>query len=80
MGTGFIGGRGLPEPGRRGDGPRLRRPWITEWYAFSGRVQGALQLRDDERVAGFIYIATATEAPEERARPPLDEIVTAWEA
>ncbi len=29
---------------------------------------------------GFIYIGTATEAPEERARPPLDEIVTAWEA
>lgn len=54
--------------------------WITEWYAFSDTVRQALRLRDGERVAGFIYIGTASEAPKERARPQLENIVTAWQA
>lgn len=54
--------------------------WITEWYAFSENVRQALRLQGNERVAGFIYIGTAKERPEERARPPLEEIVTAWRA
>ena len=53
--------------------------WITEWYAYSPHVVGALGLDDNERVAGFIYIGTAREKPSERARPDLDQIVTRWE-
>ena len=52
--------------------------WITEWYAFSGGVRRALGLVENERVAGFIYIGTAKEKPEERPRPALEEIVSAW--
>lgn len=52
--------------------------WITEWYAYSGGVREALKLADDERVAGFIYIGTAKEKPEERERPALADIVSAW--
>ncbi len=52
--------------------------WITEWYAFSERVRTALGLSDEERVAGFIYIGTAKEKPDERPRPALEEIVSAW--
>ncbi len=52
--------------------------WITEWYAYSPRVRAALGLDERERVAGFVYIGTAREAPTERPRPALDDIVTRW--
>jgi len=54
--------------------------WITEWYAYSKAVRQALRLSDGERVAGFVYIGTPKETPEERVRPALDDIVTAWQA
>ncbi len=52
--------------------------WITEWYAYSPAVRTALGLAENERIAGFIYIGTGQEAPIERDRPELDEIVTRW--
>jgi nitroreductase len=52
--------------------------WITEWCAYSKGVREALNLADNERVAGFIYIGTAKEKPEERERPQLADIVTRW--
>lgn len=52
--------------------------WITEWYAFDQKVCSALGLEEGERVAGFIYIGTAQEQPQERDRPNLEEIVTNW--
>lgn len=52
--------------------------WITEWYAYSEGVAKALQLQEHERVAGFIYIGTAQEAPSERERPRLSDIVQEW--
>ena len=54
--------------------------WITEWYAYSSAVKSALGLGDGERVAGFVYIGTAKEKPEERERPDLGDIVTPWGA
>lgn len=50
--------------------------WITEWYAYHPVVKERLGLKAGERVAGFIYIGTATEALEERPRPDLDKIVS----
>jgi len=52
--------------------------WITEWYAYDESVRNALGLGEGERVAGFIYIGTAQELPQERDRPDLDEITTHW--
>ena len=54
--------------------------WITEWYAYDQQVCAALALEEGERVAGFVYIGTAQEPPEERDRPDLDEITTSWAA
>lgn len=54
--------------------------WITEWYAYSEAVRQALGLDEAERVAGFVYIGTPKEKPDERPRPELDDIVTAWQA
>lgn len=52
--------------------------WITEWYAYDTKVCAALGLKEGERVAGFVYIGTAQEKPEERDRPSLDEITHSW--
>jgi nitroreductase len=52
--------------------------WITEWYAYDKHVCAALGLAENERVAGFVYLGTATERPEERKRPEMNEIVTRW--
>lgn len=50
--------------------------WITEWYAYDRRVLDALGLSADERIAGFVHIGTVVEAPSERVRPALADIVT----
>jgi len=53
--------------------------WITEWIAYNKAVGTALGLGENERVAGFIYIGTPMEAPSERERPVLSDIVSRWE-
>jgi nitroreductase len=50
--------------------------WITEWYGYDHRVLRALGLGGGERLAGFVYVGTAREAAEERARPDLAAKVT----
>ncbi|WP_342343679.1 nitroreductase [Martelella limonii] len=52
--------------------------WLTEWYAFDERATEALGIAPDEKVAGFIHIGTRTEAPFERVRPELSDVVT-WQ-
>ena len=50
--------------------------WLTGWAAFDRRVLDALGLSPEERIAGFIHIGTAKEAPSDRDRPRLADIVT----
>jgi nitroreductase len=52
--------------------------WVTEWYAYSKGIRTALKLAANERVAGFVYIGTAKEKPDERERPELADIVASW--
>lgn len=52
--------------------------WLTEWIAYNKSVGEALGLAENERVAGFVYIGTPAERPEERERPALSDIVTRW--
>ncbi len=52
--------------------------WITEWIAYSAGVRAALGLTENERIAGFIYIGTPAEPPDERERPALSDIVKRW--
>ena len=52
--------------------------WITEWYGYSQGVRAALKLAENESVAGFVYIGSAKEKPEERERPALADIVQCW--
>ena len=50
--------------------------WITEWYAYDRRVLDALGLAPSEKIAGFVHIGRPAKPPEDRPRPPLQEIVT----
>ncbi len=52
--------------------------WLTEWYSFNPVVKEALGMDARDNVAGFIYIGTQTEKPEERERPALSNIVNEW--
>jgi nitroreductase len=54
--------------------------WITEWYAYDRSVLDALGLKEHERIAGFIHIGTPVHLPEDRPRPPLNEIATRYGA
>lgn len=52
--------------------------WITEWPAYNPDVAAGLGLGEDERVAGFVYIGTPKEPPEERKRAALEDVVSEW--
>ena len=54
--------------------------WLTEWYAYDRRVLDALGLAPNERIAGFVHIGRAVKPTEDRPRPPLNEIVTRYNA
>ena len=43
--------------------------WLTEWYAYDPDVKDALGLRSGERIAGFVYVGSASDEPVERVRP-----------
>ena len=52
--------------------------WITEWYAYDPHVRAHLQLAEEERMAGFIYIGHPAEPLVDRPRPALETIVTEY--
>lgn len=52
--------------------------WLTEWYGYSKKVHALLHMEDHHRIAGFIYVGSYQEKPEERVRPSLEERITYW--
>lgn len=54
--------------------------WLTDWFAFDAEGKALLGIRAEEQVAGYVYIGTAAEPPQERPRPALADIVTRWSA
>lgn len=51
--------------------------WVTGWAAYSAEVLAAFG-REQERIAGFIFIGTPAVALEERPRPALDFVMSDW--
>ena len=45
--------------------------WLTEWPTYDARARAALGLAEHERIAGFIYLGTATQQSTERIRPDI---------
>ena len=54
--------------------------WLTEWIAFSPGIKDLLGLSEHERVAGFIYLGTAKEDPQERLRPDIADKIERWQS
>ena len=52
--------------------------WVTDWYAYDEGARSILGLQGDEKVVGFVHVGTPLDPPTERARPELDQIVSAW--
>lgn len=51
--------------------------WLSGWPSHDDQLpQEILGLDAQERVAGFVHIGTARQAPPERPRPSLDQLVT----
>lgn len=52
--------------------------WLTGWLAYDARVRATLGLSDDERIVGFVHVGTLARPQEDRPRPALADIVTAF--
>jgi nitroreductase len=52
--------------------------WLTGWAAYSDMVRDAFG-QPGERIAGFIFIGTATRPLEERPRPDRASVVSEWQ-
>ncbi|MDG2406630.1 MAG: nitroreductase [Paracoccaceae bacterium] len=53
--------------------------WLSGWPSHDrGFVKRGLNLTTDERVAGLVYLGTATIVPTERPRPNIDALTT-WQ-
>jgi nitroreductase len=50
--------------------------WLTGWPAYSSAIVAALGGRSADKIAGFIYLGTATRELEERPRPDYADIVS----
>lgn len=53
--------------------------WLTEWPAFDDDICQALGGKNEDKIAGFIYLGTAKETPDDRERPKLSDVVEEWE-
>jgi nitroreductase len=52
--------------------------WITDWYAYDPEVDALLRLAPGEKVAGYVHVGAAAEAPQERVRPDLEALTSRW--
>lgn len=52
--------------------------WITDWYSYDPRALALLGCGADEKVAGYLYIGTPTEQPQERQRPDVSALTRYW--
>jgi nitroreductase len=52
--------------------------WITDWYAFDAEALEVLGVKTGEQIAGFLYLGSFAERPQERERPDVQTIVSRW--
>lgn len=52
--------------------------WLTGWACYSPAVVALLGGEPGDRLAGFVFMGTSTRPFEERPRPDIDAITSAW--
>jgi nitroreductase len=53
--------------------------WLTDWIAYDDEVKAVLGVPPQDKFLGFLYIGTPAQAPQERPRPALADVVSYWE-
>ena len=54
--------------------------WLSEWTAYDPEALALLGMNNAEKLAGFIYMGTAIQAPVERPRPNALTRISTWSA
>ncbi len=54
----------------------LAAQWLTEWYAYNEEFLEQIGIKPNEKIAGFIYIGTASSSTTERTRPDYQSLIT----
>ena len=50
--------------------------WVSEWYSYNDEMLTALGgVKGRDKIAGFIYVGTKSEAPQERRRPTRENVI-----
>lgn len=52
--------------------------WLTDWVAYDTEAKSAMGVKPSENIAGLIFIGTATAPLEDRPRPDVATLFTAW--
>ncbi len=52
--------------------------WLTGWPAYNDMVREALGGGQHDKVAGFMFLGTASRALDERPRPAYEAVVSTW--
>ena len=52
--------------------------WVTRWFAYDDEASAMLGATDTEKFVAFVHIGTAQTRLEERDRPQLETVVSAW--
>lgn len=52
--------------------------WLTEWFSYDERVARGLGLVGTERFVGFVHVGRPTVVVEDRVRPVMADLVTAF--
>ncbi len=52
--------------------------WVTEWIAYDEHVNEVLHLEGHQSVAGFIYIGSNDQIPNERPRVKPQDVMSYW--
>lgn len=53
--------------------------WLTGWPTYSDRLRDAFGATP-ERIAGFLYVGTASRPLEERPRPEKSDVISHWQS
>ncbi len=54
--------------------------WQSDWVAYDAGAKAAMGVKDEEQVAGLIYIGQTTVSLEDRPRPDAKTLLTIWGA
>ena len=52
--------------------------WLTEWVAFDDDIKPLFNMTENEKIIGFFFIGKPKNAPTERERPNVSELLSEW--